>query len=97
MEKLTSRQKADAAGQGMSKHTGIISEPRATIEAIIMPEAAPRVVRAFSAGQPVMLDGCGGPWIITRMETSQDFDQAAPVTRVWGTWTEPSDFDWKSE
>lgn len=60
-------------------------QPKASIEAVITPAAAIMVADAFKSGQTVMLEGYGGPWLITRMETVGGQDSGTPpITRVWG-------------
>lgn len=44
-----------------------------------------------------MLEGYGGPWLITRMETSGgDPGYSVPITRVWGVIAEDAaQYEWR--
>ena len=72
-------------------------EPKASIEAVITPAASIMVAEAFRGGQTVMLEGYGGPWLITRMETTGDEGFGPPpVTRVWGVIAEDvKQYEWR--
>lgn len=64
-----------------------------TIKAEITLEAGERVRDAFMTGQPIVLDGRAGTWIITRMETALEVGRDDPVITVWGHPYEPEMYE----